>query len=1004
MESKTGRTTRNYRVGIDVGTHSVGLAAIEFNEFERPIGVLSAISQIHDSGVLESKTAITRLAAAGIARRARRLRRRRVARLVALDKWLAEHSWTRLPDDGNPYLPWFARKQLATEKISDESLRNAHLATAIHHMARHRGWRNPYARASSLYQRAEPSKFMVGEPGTPKTGPLSGFKQRVEQKTGMQFDDEVTVAELAAAAIEFNNRTPLRGGRTEKLRLPRDFSYIGGKLLQSDNANEVHAYARVQDIPEEIVQKMIDLVFAAESPRGSWKDRVGKDPLNNQPRATKASDAFQRFRIVSTLANVRLNDAGEQRRLSRVELNAAYEHVINLKIGDRPNWGDIAEVIGQSRRSMSGVASLDLSGDERLPLYPPIHATDHSFRQLRKLAPLRDAWTQSDGDGRDALIALLVDGNEDESSSAGVAALAVLHSLEEEELAELDKLDLPPGRAAYSLVSLRLLTENMLSTGNDLHAARKAVFNVDDDWVPPAEPIGAPVGNPAVDRVTKIISRFLLAAESEWGAPRKITIEHVRDAFSSESKTRELDRANQKRFAEKLKQRESIGKSVKTQGPVRESDVRRFEAVQRQNSLCLYCGDVITFETCEMDHIVPRSGTGSTNTRSNLVAVCIPCNKSKSNIPFARWAETCSRSTVSVREAVQRTKFWQRDNGFPDKMWRRFLKEVRERLEKTDEDPEIDARSMESVAWMANELRERISAHFKGTNTSAGTKDVSVYKGALTAEARKAAGIEGRIPWIGGGGKTRFDRRHHAVDAAVLTLLNDSVARTLAERISLRDGERSRRQGLETWKTYSGSTLGAQERFSSWRSGMDQLAELLVDSFDQDRVVVTENLRLRLGNGRAHDDTIRELKRRQVREHFTRDEIDAASTPQLWTALTRDPDFNQKEGLPENPDRRLRVQGTWYEAADEIEFFDKPRAALAVRGGWAQLGDSIHHARIYRWQEKEKIKYGMLRVFSADLVRHAHENLFAVELNRPGSPGGSIYWISTRGWSVRWAS
>lgn len=371
MESNTGRSKRNYRVGIDVGTHSVGLAAIEFNELGRPIGVLSAISWIHDSGVLEAKTATTRLAAAGIARRTRRLRRRRIARLAALDKWLVENSWTRLPDDGNPYLPWLARERLATEKIADESLRNAHLATAIHHMARHRGWRNPYVRASSLYQRSEPSKFLVGEPGTPKTGPLPGFKQRVEQKTGKQFDDEVTIAELAAAAIEFNNRTPLRGGKTEKLRLPRDFSYIGGKLLQSDNANEIHAYARTQGLPDDLVHELIDLVFAAESPRGSWKDRVGKDPLNNQPRAPKASDAFQRFRVVSTLANIRMKDAGTERRLSREELNAAYTYVLNLKVGDRPNWGDIAEVIGKSRQSMSGVASLDLNGEERLPLYPP---------------------------------------------------------------------------------------------------------------------------------------------------------------------------------------------------------------------------------------------------------------------------------------------------------------------------------------------------------------------------------------------------------------------------------------------------------------------------------------------------------------------------------------------------------------------------------------------------------------------------------------------------------
>lgn len=978
MAVKTPREPRTYRVGIDVGTHSVGLAAIEFDELGRPIEILSALSWIHDSGVLEAKTATTRLAAAGVARRVRRLRRRRVKRLVALDKWLKEQGWEALSDDGSPYLPWLARKRLATERIADETERNSHLATALRHIARHRGWRNPYVRVESLYQTAEPSAFLVGVPATDKKDPLLGFKQRVEERTGVQFTDQVTVAELAVAAIEHNNRVPLRMGKTEKSKVERDFSFIGGKLMQSDNANEIHTYARTQGLSDDLTREIIDRVFASESPRGSWVGKIGKDPLNGQPRALKASDAFQRFRIVAALANVRVKESGTERRLHRDELNAANEFLLNRTPGDRPTWGDIAEVVGKSRRSMSGVASTNADGDERLPLYPPIHATDHTFRQLKKLVLLRDAWINSAGEGRDALVALVVDNSPDEATQAGVAANEVLHALDEDELAELDKLNLPPGRAAYSLESLRRLTAHMLATGDDLHAARKAVFGVGDDWVPPAEPIGAPVGNPAVDRVLKIIARFLLAAESEWGAPQTVTIEHVRDAFSSEAKVREIDRENQRRFKAKLDQRESVGATVKAGGRIRESDVRRFQAVQRQNGQCLYCGVQITFETAEMDHIVPRRGPGSTNTRTNLAAVCVACNRSKQNIPFARWTEKIGREGVSVKQAVERTKFWQRDNGESPKGWARFLKEVRERLAKTDEDPEVDSRSMESVAWMANELRDRVAAYFQAGNTSSGTKQVFVYRGALTSEARKAAGIEGRIPWVGGGGKTRLDRRHHAVDAAVLTLLDESVTRTLAERISVRERERYRRDGVETWKTYSGSTPAAQERFTGWRAGMERLAELLTAHFEQDRVVVTENLRLRLGNGRVHDDTIKPMTRRRVGDAFGRDEIDAASTPQLWIALTRDPDFDEKEGLPENPSRRLRVQGTWYDAADEIDFFDKPRAALAVRGGWAQLGNSIHHARIYRWEEKGKTKYGMLRIFAADLRQHAHEDLFTV--------------------------
>lgn len=972
------RNPLNYRIGIDVGTHSVGLAAIEFNELGRPVSILSAISHIHDSGVLEAKTATTRLAASGVARRVRRLRRRRIKRLVALDQQLDEWGWSALPDNGDPYLPWRARQRLVAGKIFDESERNSHLATALRHMARHRGWRNPYVRVGSLYEVADSSPFMVGVPATDRKEAVSGFKQRVENQTGLEFSDDVTIAELAVAAIDHDRSIPLRHGKTEKAKVEKSFSYIGGKLMQSDNANELHAYARVQGLTDELLHQMIDLVFAAESPRGSWVGRVGKDPLDHHPRASKATDAFQRFRIVSTLANVRLREPGSDRPLSVEELHRAYEYLTNQKPGEQPTWGDIGEVIGKARGSMAGVASTNASGEERLPLRPPILTSDHVIRKLKKLGSLRDFWMENDSAHRDALVALIVDGAKDESSPEGIAAWELLNSLSEDELTELDKLDLPAGRAAYSLGSLRKLTSRMLEQGEDLHSARKAVYGVPDDWAPPAEPIGAPIGNPAVDRVLKIVARFIMAAEAEWGAPQQVTIEHVRDAFRSELSVREAERDNERRFKAKLEQRESVGKSLGSSSRIRESDVRRFEAVTRQHGLCLYCGDQIDYDTAEMDHIVPRKGPGSTNTRTNLAAVCVDCNRSKTNLPFAVWATKTNKPGVSVKEASDRTRHWIADTGINRKTWTIFLKEVRDRLERTEDDPEIDSRSMESVAWMANELRDRIDLHLKGVSGTGGAKQVAVYRGALTANARRASGIEGKIPWIGGGGKTRLDRRHHAVDAAVQTLLDDSVARTLAERISLRDAERFRKDGLETWKAHTGSTPAAQSRFADWRSAMEDLSGLLAAHFRDDRVVVMQNLRLRLGSGRIHEDTVHPMVRKRLGDAFSPKEVDAASTPQLWIALTRDPDYTEKDGLPKNDSRRLRLQGTWFDADDTVDLFDKPRAALAVRGGWAALGDSIHHARIYRWTERGKVKYAMLRVFAADLMKHRHEDLFNV--------------------------
>ena len=50
-----------------------------------------------------------------------------------------------------------------------------------------------------------------------------------------------------------------------------------------------------------------------------------------------------------------------------------------------------------------------------------------------------------------------------------------------------------------------------------------------------------------------------------------------------------------------------------------------------------------------------------------------------------------------------------------------------------------------------------------------------------------------------------------------------------------------------------------------------------------------------------------------------------------------------------------------------------------MRGGFAGIGDTIHHARIYRIDGK-KTTYAMVRVFQTDLRRMKHKDLFTEPL------------------------
>ena len=79
--------------------------------------------------------------------------------------------------------------------------------------------------------------------------------------------------------------------------------------------------------------------------------------------------------------------------------------------------------------------------------------------------------------------------------------------------------------------------------------------------------------------------------QQRWGNPVSVNIEHVRSSFSSvafaRKDKREYEKNNEKRsifrssLSEQLRADEQMEK-------VRESDLRRLEAIQRQNGQCLY--------------------------------------------------------------------------------------------------------------------------------------------------------------------------------------------------------------------------------------------------------------------------------------------------------------------------------------------------------------------------------------------------------------------------------
>lgn len=955
-----------YRVGIDVGLKSIGFCAVEVDENDQPLRLLNSMVFIHDAGVdpNENKAKKTRKLTAGVARRNQRGTVQKKRRLAELDRVLSEELHWPLPnleDFEDPYEPWHTRAELVEHYIKDDAERAEALAIAIRHIARHRGWRNPYLSVDSLLTPQEPSEF------------LRGLNERVTQALGREFPADTTPGQLICAYID----SPKYAG-TQGIR--GDDGILNGRLHQFDNVSEIRKICEVQRLDHDVFKLLVRHVFFAKSPRGSAAGLVGHDQIPGQGkyiRAEKAHPDFQLFRMVAVLTNLRIREGKAERCLTPDELRGLVDYILEVQLKQQVTWADLADNLGIERADLRGTARASFDGSPALR-FPPTDVTAEKI-MASKVKWLKEWWDKADSERRGFMVdALSNSGGSTGDNDIDDEVAELLEAATEDEQAELEKIQLPQGRAAYSLDSLRRLTKRMLEEGVDLHTARKEEFNVDDDWRPEPEPIEAPVGNPAVDRVLKQVSRWLRMATDRWGEPAVINIEHTRDGLGSEKVARELLREGQRR--QDLNQKNLVEIAQQLGIPVKDkrSALIKYAAIQRQNSMCLYCGAMIDMTTVEMDHIVPRALSGSTNDRSNLAAVCRTCNHQKGAVPFAVWATSGeAHAGVSLEDAIKRVGMWQKGPGMSPKQHKAFQSEVISRLKSRKPDEEFDGRSMESVAWMAVELRTRIEGYYRKVISDSVPK-IGIYRGQLTAEARKASGFENRVNLIGGKGKTRFDRRHHAMDALVIAMMNQSVSQTLALRVNMRESQRITGQE-ETWKNFYGKPGQANERFEKWREGMLRAVELFNIELAKNAIPFHENVRLRVGSSKVHDDTVRKFIHAKLGEALSVAMIDRAETPALWTALTRLPDFDPKNGLPEDPSREIYIHGRKITADEHLNFFNSPSACLKVRGGYVEIGSSIHHARIYRIDGK-KTTYSMVRVFATDLVKMTHEDVFTTPL------------------------
>lgn len=973
---------KNYRIGVDVGDRSVGLAAIEFDDAGFPIQNLALVTFRHDGGLdpTENKIPKSRKETRGVARRTMRMNRRRKQRLRDLDKVLENLGYT-VPEGPEPetYEAWTSRALLASIKLASADELNEHLVRAVRHMARHRGWANPWWSLDQLEKASqEPSEtFEI-------------ILARARELFGEKVPTNPTLGMLGALAA--NNEVlmrPRRNYNAKEANNPKkagkylaDYGtqpLMAAKVRQEDQLAELRRICEVQGI-EDQYEALREAVFTHVRPYVP-KDRVGKDPLNpSEIRASRASLEFQEFRILDAVANLRVRtDSRAKRELSESEYDTAVDFLMSYTGKEQPSWADVAEEIGVPGNRLIAPVLEDVQQKTA-----PFDRSSAAFEKAMKSKTEARKWWESNDDDqlRSLFIMFLADATDDTAQAAIEAGLYELfESWPEEEREALSNIAFEAGRAGYSATTLSKLSEYMHEHRVGLHEARKAVFGVDDTWRPPLAKLEEQTGQPTVDRVLTILRRFVLDCERQWGRPQAITVEHARTGLMGPAQRQDILREQKKNREENERIRNELRESG-VENPKR-VDVRRHLVIQEQECQCLYCGTMITTTTSELDHIVPRAGGGSSR-RENLAAVCSYCNGQKNNTPFYRWA-----SPERFKETIDRVR---QLKAFKDPKKAKMFKNQIRRLKQTEADDPIDERSLASTSYAAVAVRERLEQHF---NEGLAPDDKSrvvldVYAGSVTRESRRAGGIDERILLRGEHDKNRFDVRHHAIDAAVMTLLNRSVALTLEQRHQLKreSAETKRDNG---WRDFAGLYPASQKKFLEWRKAATVLGDLLAEAIEDDSIAVVSPLRLRPQNGSVHLETISAVKKQTLGSAWPSDAVKRIVDPEIYLAMKEA--LGKLKELPEDSARSLELpDGRFVEADDEVLFFPENAASILTPRGVAEIGESIHHARLYGWLTKKgELKVGMLRVYGAEFPWLMRESGSRDVLRMPIHPGSQSF-------------
>jgi len=735
-----------YRLGLDIGTASVGLVALELDGKDRPVKPVYHSVRIFDEPLLPAKSGgvgDTKKSARRVHRQQRRLhmrRARRLQRIAQLARPMGLDPKTIPADKGQRVHK--LRAQAATVEIPLEDLLLVFLK-----MAKRRGYHGEF--------RVKKSGDAGKDVGMVETG-IGKLKTEMK-KAGCRILGEYLWHRI-------------QNGR--HLRLKEE-----GLFVHRDTVEE--EFNRIWDVQEEHhgelskvykgrpLREWFHKVIVLQRPLKSPAHMVGNCSLEPMlPRAPMAQPIVQAFRIEKQLADLRWGASSraepltaKQREVIRGLLQAKKEVTFPAcyKALEKANCpapqGRELNYAHGDRQAMTGDRTA--AAMKGLGLLQEWNALDagHQISVINLLADMGspDAFDDSQWDKK------LVGANNTPRKIKPEVKLFIDRMVDSEKFDRLSKMGFDGGRANYSIKALNKLVPIMRGKNKDEHYAIDKAYP--DSEKPDAKlekelPLHRSTGNTVIDVALGQVRREVNAAIKKLGTPpSEIIVELSRDMKVGLEKRGKIN--NKMRANEKRRKDAAAAIERRTGRAASESQIRRYLLWQEQGEkYCPYCedrhinlSDALNGNETEYEHILPQSLTRIGKKRDFLVLAHKSCNQAKGKrTPRQAWGGDNKRWSIIERRAEQFARGYKVVVGGKERTFKHNGKARQLRMKDFEDEALSDDvignftdRQFQETAWIAKAC---------GTWLRSVCADVSFSRGLLTAHLRRNWKLDTVIPEV----------------------------------------------------------------------------------------------------------------------------------------------------------------------------------------------------------------------------------------------------------------